>query len=253
MVPGKNASSTAPDSSPSLSKRRDSSGAKSRAVRSRRKTSSARCLAVANSHADGFSGIPRTFQTSSARQKACCVTSSAKVRLRTPNNRVSAATRRPDSCRKKWSLMSMPLTRVRAPVGEHDVARLEAGGLDQFQADVWHRPGFAEQGSALAEQHRANDEAVFVDQRVLGQLRHDRAAAEDQQVLTRRILEGGDAIRIELVPNLAMVPGWLFEGLGEDQLGRVVEPVRHSQEGGIGLVGAVRTVGAHVFERMRPE
>ncbi len=54
----------------SLSNKRPSSGAKVRAVRSRLKTSSARFFAVAISHADGFSGIPRNFQTSSARQKA---------------------------------------------------------------------------------------------------------------------------------------------------------------------------------------
>ena len=56
----------------------------------------ARCFAVAMSHAEGFSGIPRNFQTSSARQKASWTTSSANARLCTPKMRVSAATMRPD-------------------------------------------------------------------------------------------------------------------------------------------------------------
>ena len=65
-----NASSTLGAVVHSLSSRRPISGAKVRAVRSRRTTSSARCFAVVMSHADGFSGMPRTFHTSSARQKA---------------------------------------------------------------------------------------------------------------------------------------------------------------------------------------
>ena len=71
-----------------------SSGANVRAVRSRRKMSSARCFAVAMSHAEGFSGTPRAFHTSSARQKASWTTSSASARLCTPKIRVSAATMR---------------------------------------------------------------------------------------------------------------------------------------------------------------
>jgi|SoiMetStandDraft_2_1073263.scaffolds.fasta_scaffold12415_6 hypothetical protein len=39
------------------------------------------------SHADGFSGSPRNFHTSSARQKASCTTSSASARLWTPKMR----------------------------------------------------------------------------------------------------------------------------------------------------------------------
>ena len=56
------------------------------------------------SQADGLSGTPRTFHTSSARQKASCTTSSASARLWTPKMRVSAATSRPDSRRKRCSL-----------------------------------------------------------------------------------------------------------------------------------------------------
>ena len=85
---------------------RPSSGAKRRAVRSRRRTSSARRLAVAMSHAEGFSGTPRSFQTSSARQKASCTTSSASARLWTPKILVSVATKRPASRRNRWSLSS---------------------------------------------------------------------------------------------------------------------------------------------------
>ena len=51
------------------------------AVRSRLTMSSARCFATAISHAPGLSGMPRTFHTSSARQKASCTTSSASARL----------------------------------------------------------------------------------------------------------------------------------------------------------------------------
>ena len=82
-----------------------SSGANVRAVRSFRMTSSARFRAVVISHADGLSGTPRTFHTSRARQNASCTTSSASARLWTPNRRVSAATRRPDSRRKRCSSM----------------------------------------------------------------------------------------------------------------------------------------------------
>ena len=78
-----------------------SSGAKLRAVRSRRRTSSAPFFAVAMSQAEGFSGMPRIRHTSNARQKASCATSSASARLWMPKMRVSAATMRPDSCRKR--------------------------------------------------------------------------------------------------------------------------------------------------------
>jgi len=54
-------------------------------------------LAVAMSQADGFSGTPRNFHTSSARQKASCTTSSARSRLCTPRIRVSVAAMRPAS------------------------------------------------------------------------------------------------------------------------------------------------------------
>jgi hypothetical protein len=50
-------------------------------VRSRRRTSSAQFFAVALSHADGFSGTPRNLDTSTARQKASCTTSSASARV----------------------------------------------------------------------------------------------------------------------------------------------------------------------------
>ena len=66
----------------------------------------ARRLAVVMSHAEGFSGTPRSFQTSSARQKASCTTSSASARLWTPKILVSVATRRPASRRNRWSLSS---------------------------------------------------------------------------------------------------------------------------------------------------
>src|ERR1044071_6621570 len=74
--------------------------------------SSARCLATDMSHAAGLSGMPRTFHTSSARQKASWTTSSASARLCTPKMRVSAATRRPDSRRKRCSLNSMCVLHV---------------------------------------------------------------------------------------------------------------------------------------------
>lgn len=67
----------------------------------RRRTSSARCLAVAMSQADGFPGTPRNFHTSRARQKASWVTSSASARLWTPNIRVKVAIMRPASRRKR--------------------------------------------------------------------------------------------------------------------------------------------------------
>src|SRR5262249_48410527 len=91
--------------SPSSS--RPSSGANVRAVRWRRSTSSARFFAVAISHADGLSGMPRNFHTSTARQKASCTTSSASARLWTPKIRVRAATMRPASRRNRWSLGAM--------------------------------------------------------------------------------------------------------------------------------------------------
>src|SRR5262249_29403635 len=83
--------STAGASVHSLSSRRPSSGANVCAVRWRRRTSSARFFAVASSYAEGFSGTPRNFHTSSARQKASCTTSSASARLCTPNTRVRVA------------------------------------------------------------------------------------------------------------------------------------------------------------------
>src|SRR5262249_45997754 len=82
---------------------RVSSGANVRAVRSQRRASSAQFLAVAMSHAEGFSGTPRNFQTSIARQNASCTTSSASARFWTPKMRVTAATRRPNSRRKRCS------------------------------------------------------------------------------------------------------------------------------------------------------
>ena len=74
-----------------------------RAVPSRRRRSSARFFAVAISHADGFSGTPWNFHTSSARQRASWTTSSASARLCTPKTRVRTETIRPASCRKKCS------------------------------------------------------------------------------------------------------------------------------------------------------
>src|SRR5262245_45645016 len=94
-------SSTAGASVHSLSSRRPSSGANVCAMRWRRRTSSARFFAVASSHAEGFSGTPRNFHTSSARQKASCTTSSASARLCTPNTRVRVATMRPASRRNR--------------------------------------------------------------------------------------------------------------------------------------------------------
>ena len=101
MAGAPNSSSTAGASVHSLSSIRPSSGANVRAVRSRRRTSSARFLAVAMSHAEGFSGTPWNFHTSSARQKASCTTSSASARLWSPKMRVSVATMRPDSSRNR--------------------------------------------------------------------------------------------------------------------------------------------------------
>ncbi len=91
----------------SVSSNRLSSGAEVRAVRSRRSTSIARFLAVAMSHAEGLSGTPRNFHTSSARQKASCTTSSASARLCTPKIRVSVATIRPASRRNRCSCSSI--------------------------------------------------------------------------------------------------------------------------------------------------
>ncbi len=51
--------------------------------RSRRTTSSARCLAVAVSQAAGFSGNPEPDHCSSAATKASCASSSARFTLRT--------------------------------------------------------------------------------------------------------------------------------------------------------------------------
>src|SRR5712671_8248877 len=157
----------------SVSRSRPISGAKVRALRSRRTTSSARFLAVAISHADGFSGTPRTFQTSSARQKASCRTSSASARLCTPKIRVSAATSRPHSLRNRCSFSSgtLPLLRKRAPPARR------ALGVElpiQTQDRFIHRADL--HGSAALE-HRA----TLRELRRLGQVaRLDDDEARDQ-------------------------------------------------------------------------
>src|SRR4030095_16033228 len=61
-------------------------------------------LCGGNEPRGGFSGTPRNFHTSSARQKASCTTSSANARFWTPKMRVNVATMRPASRRNKWSL-----------------------------------------------------------------------------------------------------------------------------------------------------
>src|SRR5215471_1115886 len=110
---------------------REISGANVLAVRSRRITSSARCRATAISHAAGLSGTPRTFHTSSARQKASWTTSSASARLWTPNTRVSAATRRPDWWRNRCSLSSIYCSEGLRPSDSptRSLARRFAGAL----------------------------------------------------------------------------------------------------------------------------
>src|SRR5260221_10473634 len=193
----------------SLSSRRPSSGAKVRAVRWRRSTSRARFFAVAMSQADGFSGRPRTFHTSSARQKASWTTSSARVRLCTPKIRVSAATMRPDSWRKRCSLRSNGLGRSRASllmwcVAEHDVARGIGPGLQEVQPRALGQA--ADQRLAAAEEDGADDEAVLVDEPVLGELRRDRAAAEDEHVGAGLLLHGFDLARIERAEEARGLP-----------------------------------------------
>src|SRR5215208_2098048 len=100
-------------------------------------TSSARFFAVVISHAAGFSGKPRTFQTSSARQNASCTTSSTSVRLCTPKIRVSAATMRADSRRNRCSVKAIGIPQELQDHHRTDLHR---------PADVEHR--------ATAGQHR---------------------------------------------------------------------------------------------------
>ena len=101
IAPGANSSSTTVDSVHSLASMRERSGAKVRAVRSRRRMSSARFFAAAISQAAGSSGGPRNVHTSAARQNASCTASSARARLWTPKRRVSTAIMRPASRRKR--------------------------------------------------------------------------------------------------------------------------------------------------------
>jgi len=96
----------------SLWSNRPNSGANTRAVRSRLRASRAQCFAVVMSHAAGFSGIPRNLQTSTARQNASCTTSSTSGRLWTPKTRVSTATIRPYSRRKRCSRSSIYVFRT---------------------------------------------------------------------------------------------------------------------------------------------
>jgi hypothetical protein len=77
--------------------RRPISGAKRRAVRSRRNTSRARFFAEATSSADACSGTPSKLQASNARASVSWQTSSARARFATPKTRVKAAS----SLRKK--------------------------------------------------------------------------------------------------------------------------------------------------------
>src|SRR5262249_51180388 len=115
IASGENSSSTTGVRVQALSKSLPNSGANVRAVRSRRSTSSARFLAVAINHAEGFSGTPRTGHVSTARQKASCTTSSASARLCAPKIRVSTDTMRPASRRNRWLSSSIEVLSLDRP------------------------------------------------------------------------------------------------------------------------------------------
>src|SRR6478609_3684776 len=220
-----NASSTSGVSVHSVSSRRPISGAKRRAVRSRRTMSSARFLAVVISQAEGFSGSPSTSQTSSAREKASCTTSSASAKLCTPNRRVSAATRRPDSRRKIRALASM-WTRSGSPrVAQHEVSGWIRLCLQQLQR---HAPGNAiDQRAPTAQDERPHDELILVDQAVFGQLRHERAAAEDDHVFAGRLFVRAQLGRIEPGKESRILPAELALTGRKHPFCRAIDPARH--------------------------
>src|SRR5688572_9644254 len=61
-------------------------------------------FATRNSHAEGLSGMPFSFQTLIASIKVCCTTSSAVSRFCVPKIFVKTETIFPDSCRNRWSV-----------------------------------------------------------------------------------------------------------------------------------------------------
>ena len=107
-------------------------------------------------------------------------------------------------------------------VAKRDIARRILPGLQQLER---HALRYAlEQPSAVAEEHRAHDELILIDETVLRQLRHDRSATEDHHVLAGPLLHGRDLVHVQLTDEASVVPRHFFQCSGENELGRLVHP-----------------------------
>src|SRR4030095_3745488 len=81
--------------------------------------------------------------------------------------------------------------------------------------------------ACASKKDRGDDELILVDQTVLSELRHDGAASENHDVFAGLLLQGLDLARVELVEKAGIPPRDILPRFGNDQFGRLVDPVRH--------------------------
>jgi len=105
-------------------------------------------------------------------------------------------------------------------IAKQNIARGIRLGLDELEPSVFRYA--VQQLPTAGQKDRADDELIFIDQSVLGELRYDGAATEDYHIFPGLAFHVLDLARIEFVNDAGIFPRRVLEVLGRNHFARFV-------------------------------